>query len=350
MIYILMVLISLMFAYLYELKKKRYFAIFSVVPVVIVSGFRYDVGTDYMFRYLPDFKYMLEGGEVSNLEWGFKIIVQIIQLFTTNFQVLLVCCAVLIYGLIYYNIYKYSNHIYLSILIFYIGIFFFDSLNVMRQYMAVTLLVCAYMNLLQDKIKKYFLYMLLAMIFHTMSIVFVIVFIPYVLRKNIKKLAILLVIPLAVMPVCKQLLQILLVNTKYHVYFTEGFEQFVTGDLQIVMLGLNAIILIVYMYIISQRKELLKNKEIVMYLFMQIVSTYICVYTGVLYIVFRFIYLFSVFQIWSIPLMLDNVESEKKRKLLTCIIMGAYIIAFSYLVLLNNTNEVLPYQIRLYVN
>ena len=56
-IYITMLGVSILFSYIstkYDKILKNIFRILSVIPFIIVSGFRYKVGTDYLFRYVPD--------------------------------------------------------------------------------------------------------------------------------------------------------------------------------------------------------------------------------------------------------------------------------------------------------
>lgn len=345
-----MVIVSLLFVYLYKQKKSRYWAILSIFPPTIVAGFRYDVGTDYMFRYLPDFIYMKEGAHgISNLEPGMEVIIRTVLIFTNNFQVLLLLCALIIYGLIYYNIIKYSKQIYLSIIIFYIGMFYFDSLNIMRQYMAVAFLICAFMSLQNNQNKRWVLYIGIATMFHYMSIVFVITIIPKFLKYSIKYIGIALGLLILLTPFIKPISQILLKGTKFGVYFESGFQQFTTGDLQLIMLIVNLVILAVYVYIVRGNKKLLESSEMMMYLIMQIGATYICMFTGIMYVVFRFVYLFSIFQIWGVPLFLEKVEDDKWKRYLMIVCIGIYVVSFIYLVLLCNNNEVLPYQFRLVV-
>ncbi len=60
-----MIIISLVFAILANKTKSKIrkiiYYIGICIPFIIVSGIRYDVGTDYMFRYVPNYISISEG-------------------------------------------------------------------------------------------------------------------------------------------------------------------------------------------------------------------------------------------------------------------------------------------------
>jgi len=72
-IYILMLLISLLFSFVAKktenTKSRKILAVTSAIPFAIVSAIRYDVGTDYLYRYASNFNVLLKGRDISNLEY-----------------------------------------------------------------------------------------------------------------------------------------------------------------------------------------------------------------------------------------------------------------------------------------
>ena len=75
MIYIIMIAIAIYFSYLYSKettkKKKWMYYLFIALPLIIVAAIRYDVGTDYLYRYVHDFEQMKQGIKIQNLEFLF---------------------------------------------------------------------------------------------------------------------------------------------------------------------------------------------------------------------------------------------------------------------------------------
>ena len=63
-------------------KVKTTLLVLAIVPMFLVSAFRYNVGTDYDKRYAYDYYQLAKGHDVDNLEIGFKTIDYICLLFT----------------------------------------------------------------------------------------------------------------------------------------------------------------------------------------------------------------------------------------------------------------------------
>lgn len=81
-IYIIMLALSILFAYVstkVETRKEKIISItLSILPFILVSGIRYDVGTDYLYRYLPNYLIFVHGGFISSLEKPRYVIIFII--------------------------------------------------------------------------------------------------------------------------------------------------------------------------------------------------------------------------------------------------------------------------------
>lgn len=118
-IYLIMLLISLFFAHLYTKHTKKIYAFLSMLPFLLISGLRYGIGTDYFYRYAPDFNIIVNGGEVKNLELGFKLLYKLIGFFTNDYAVLFIITSMLVIIPIFYTIFKFSKKPVLSILLFF---------------------------------------------------------------------------------------------------------------------------------------------------------------------------------------------------------------------------------------
>ncbi len=157
-IYMLMITISLMFSLILKKihSKKLYimFAILSAIPFVIVSGFRYDVGTDYLFRYVNDFFVLRNGENINNLEIGF-LVLQKICILLNNYQVIFIITSLITTTFIFYTIYRDSKNVQLSIVLYFIGAFFFQSLNMVRQYVSISIILFSYKFLINKNWLKW---------------------------------------------------------------------------------------------------------------------------------------------------------------------------------------------------
>ena len=102
--YILMLIFSismLLIAQKFENKKviKIIAYILSGLSFFIISAIRYDVGTDYLLRYAPDYIKMGQGINITNLEIGYKVIVWICLLITKDYAIIFVITSAIIIGL-----------------------------------------------------------------------------------------------------------------------------------------------------------------------------------------------------------------------------------------------------------
>ena len=128
--------------------KKRWIkiicCIMAIMPFFIVSAFRYDLGTDYTRRYVFDYNRTLQGIDVPNLEILFKSNYEVLY-YIYRRTIFNVCHNICNYCWIYSRTsFKKSQDKILSVCIFLLGGFFFDSLNIMRQYMAMSLVFFGY--------------------------------------------------------------------------------------------------------------------------------------------------------------------------------------------------------------
>lgn len=341
--------ISIWMAGLYGKKQEKKYLVLAVLPIILLSGFRFDVGTDYMFRYYPDFKSIQAGKIPYNLEIGYLAIVKICMMFSNNFQVIVLTTSVFIYGLLMLQMFKYSSSIELSLLVFILGGFYFDSLNIVRQYMAIMLLIFCMYEIVKGRLKSSVLYLILATLLHNSALIFVIIYIPCILKYSYKNIFKVLALGLVSVTLFKPIMEVLASGTRFIVYFKGELSYYTQGDLQTILCVKNIFILSVYIYIIYKNKHLLDDKLVLMYTYCQSVAVILNIFTGFMFIAFRFTYMFSVFQVFSVPYMLKMLDNGK-RKCVTRIVLITYLICLCYLVFVAEANEVIPYQMKLYVN
>ena len=368
-IYIIMLIFSILFMYVSTKAKKKWQKcccyIMTFLPFFLVSALRYDLGTDYLRRYNFDYHRIENGIDVKNMEIGFKTIIRICLLFSQESTALFIVTSAITVGLIMYTIITKSKYPILSILIFFLGGFFFDSLNIVRQYLAVSLIVVAYPFLL-DK-KKYFLYaifVILAGLMHSTA------FIMLALMLLDKKMladwkwvipvtAIILILNENLMQIVKLCVQ----NTRFNVYLTGKFAKGDVSELYII----ENVLVYIFMYYIYRKNKALDNvkKEDILFLNVQAVSL-IMMALGACHMLFiRIALYFEVFQIISVPYYISVIPSKKiiedlkqrikgkvnlqklqknlKNYVIFTFVLG-FAVVFTRTNIMKNTNQVLPYK------
>lgn len=148
-------------------KELRLFYVLISIVLVIVSGCRYGLESDYWWYY------RIFNGQGKHVEFGFTLLINIVRIFTKNFNVFCIIIAILSLGtkLRIFSRYKYS---FAAAFIFYLRFFVLLELNTVRQGLAAAFLIIALMYLLKDNNKMYTIMVLIATTFHVSSICFLV--------------------------------------------------------------------------------------------------------------------------------------------------------------------------------
>lgn len=373
-IYIITFLITILLVWLAENKAKSrknkiILLILAVVPMFFISAIRYNVGTDYEKRYVADYYTLLEGKNVGNLEIGFKAIDYLCLFFTKEPYLLFVITSLIILAIIFEVIYKKSSNRILSIIVFFLGGYFFATLNIIRQYISVAFILLGYQFLMSENKKKayigFVICAILAFFMHSSSIIcFIIILLT---KKNIMDARWVIPLSILILILNKNIMVILtpiIKNTRFNVYLT---GKFTTGELSILQIVENLIIYLAmyfsYYFEKKQGKEL--DKQGITLLNIQGLALLLTV-SGVIHTLFiRMAIYFVAFQIISIPYFFSilqfntitdkinkklkkNLKKNLKTKTVEIIIYSGIVLGFSamfiYTNILNNDNEVLPYK------
>lgn len=168
---------------------KKTFLITAFCIMVLIAGFRsQNVGADTP-SYLAIFDFLQNNsiGEAkavfTTIETGYLVFVKCLTFFTNSKQVFLIVQAIVIYFSIGRFILRYSDDAYIATLFFY-ALSFTTTMNIMRQWIALSILLFTFEFL--DK-KKYFnviCLLMLAITFHKSAIVFGAVIVAYTLKEK----------------------------------------------------------------------------------------------------------------------------------------------------------------------
>jgi len=358
-VYILMVLLSMLFCYFYERSdtklKKRIFSILSFLPFFIVSGFRYGVGTDYLFRYAPDYLIIYEGGDVPNLEFIVKLIIRICTSFTRDYTIFFLITSFIINALVFWGIYRYSKKPILSILIYFINSTFFLSLNLVRQYISSSFLFLAFLIYMFDNKNKKVLInsmilIVIACFFHTAAVLFI----PIIFLNNKKNSnLILIVFSIIILIFGDSIVNYLLTLftnlkfanfQKYSIYVNYG------GNLPLSSLIVELAIYIYFSYIYSKLDKSNKNtlKTANLFINIQWFVLLFIVSCSINELFIRLSSTLTIFQIISLPYFYNLSLNDKKlgfifKKAFILIIL-LFVSRLIYSVPIKGSIGVLPYK------
>ena len=116
--------------------------VIAILPMSLISGLRYGLGTDYFYTYFPGF-YATLVGNYPYSEHLFNYLIKSITLFTNNPQWLFIITSFIFNIFIILSIKNISKKWVISSIIYIFGNIFFISLNNVRQSCALAISIYA---------------------------------------------------------------------------------------------------------------------------------------------------------------------------------------------------------------
>lgn len=357
-VYLLMLGISLIFAFL-SIKKgrkqKMIFQMLSSLPFIVVSAIRYGVGTDYLFRYVPDYLIIYEGANVPNLELVIKLIMKFCCIFTNDYCLFFIITSIIINSLVFFSIYKYSRKPIISIFIYLINSSFFLSMNLVRQYISSSLFIISFFLSFDNKKKiKTWICMILACFFHTSAVFFI----PIIwIRKKKMNDVLLVVLSVITIFLGRPILQFILNLfsyldienlSKYSVYVSQK------GNLPFSSLFVEVAVYLYFCYIFSKNiAKIDEKKKAIAYINIQWFVVLFTVACSINELFIRVSSMLTLFQVFSIPYFYyigknsytkDDGNKYKINEFLFLAIITIMIIRIIYSIIIKGSANVLPYK------
>ena len=364
-----MLIITIFFAYFAVKNKKNKkvyfgFSFLASMPFVIVSAIRYDVGNDFLNRYSQAFTHIANGGYVSTYEYGFYLLNKACTLITHNPQIIFIVTTLIINLIIFYLIFKYSDNPILSILIYFFGAFFFESMNGVRQYVAMSLLLLAFPLVKKNKfiltailcIIAYFIHNISALVSLTYFILFIYnkIYPKSILIKKSNNIILVFLVIIIIIIFHSYIYNGIIfllsqISDKYYAYVGSRYDY---SDLQKIPLIVN---LIVYYYIYFAKRELWKENKMIdekyseeyysdYFIIFQTIATIFVAMTSINILFLRISYLFSIFQIFSIPYYYEKYYKKHKNNPIIYLTLIMIILAFVWINIINEVEKAIPYQ------
>ncbi len=171
---------------------KKIFIIITFILLFCVSGFRdKNIGVDTL-QYYNAFKKIslldISKFNVVRYEYGFTFLCWILSKISNKPQILLIVTSFFVNYSILKFIYKYSNNVFVSILIYILLNFYFSYMNIMRQAIAISIVLFGYDFIIKNKNIKFILTCLFASLFHESALLAILLLIPNYFRFNKKML------------------------------------------------------------------------------------------------------------------------------------------------------------------
>ena len=185
--YLLLVIVSIQGFFCLK-RKNKIFLFITFLELFFISGFRnWNIGNDTK-HYIDVFVAISSNLDLStHMERGYLLFNKVLSLFTENPQSILIVTSFCILSIIFYFIYRYSKFVFLSA-IFFLILQFSTVLTMIRQEMALIIVLLGFSFVVKRQFIKFLLCCILAATFHTSAIIAIVWYFIYPLNLKIKNI------------------------------------------------------------------------------------------------------------------------------------------------------------------
>lgn len=336
---LLSVIIAIIIKKGYGFEKRKTLKMFiAILPLTLISAFRYDVGWDYVGIYAKGYYLVGQYGLDWFTEEGFRFLIKILYSITDNYIILIVIMSVLtaIFFSKCYSVYGNENKCYIYIILYVLTRYYFCSLNIIRQALAMLIILYALHYLVEKKYFKYIIFVLLATSFHRLSIIYLIL--GFILQRNLKKKKDLLLAAICV-PLLLVSVYMFLSESKYMNYFDSMFG----NDSTLIYSELLICISILIPSVLNYKKIKEQNKMFVIFLNMELIVLILCLASFALPTADRIIWYISMQNIFLIPMILESFSKKENKVVFGIIIYASLSLVFFNQTILEDSYAILPY-------
>ena len=181
MIYLMVFIILLFFALIYDFGTEKYGKeisyYFILIGLICLSGFRYKVGGD-TFMYMEEFPNLPDLSGLANYETGVNkrqplwvLFAAISKSISQEFYILQFFHAIIVNTLIFRFIKENTKYVFTSILLYYIGYYCYFNFEILRESIAISIFLFSIKYLLNKKWVVYFSLSFIAFLFHFSAVI-----------------------------------------------------------------------------------------------------------------------------------------------------------------------------------
>ena len=329
------------------------FFILSALSVYLVMALRYDVGTDYLYTYVPRF-YLYQNPETQDTPWEplFKLLYLCLVKISDDPQIVFVVTSALIVIPLWISVKELSPMPWLSVVLFVFSRHFFMSLNIVRQCVALSFVMCAMLFVEKKHFLEYALFVIVATLIHYSAIIFL----PLYFIKNIKIKPIHSILFVGIGSIISKYLinlaEIIITKTNnittYANYYGTKYESVERYDKWMIF----SIILVYAIMLITVEKKPIGDNEVVLrFLFnLQTISMWFGFNLFLVPSGERISWSFDLPIVILIPLLINRITNKSIKILLivSIVLLFGFIMYLRIFVL--NDHEVYPYHIYSFRN
>ena len=317
----------------------RIFEILAILPLVLIAGLRVNVGTDYISY---ETAYRQPDLWSSHFNEGFMALIYALRVISANPRLFFLATSAVVYGLYVHVALEESEIPAFTVLFFVISEDYFVSMNVISQFVAISVIWLATAALRKNKWKHSLFWCLLAATVHRSALFFLGLLFLYKLPLSIKKIS-LLIMTLCIVAILerKHLVAFLTEYSSYGDYFSSKYA----GSQLSVALPMLLIYVVIFFVVMLLADQKILDEKPRCRIFM--ISVLLCIAVMILsYFLtgntYRLTYCLTGIIGIYFPSALKEMKTDKNRYIVGAAVIVLFTIWTTMLITHNNQN-VLPY-------
>lgn len=352
-IYFSLMLFSLFTAIIFRIHlrdKKKIYILLNLFPMMSIACLRSNtVGTD-LSMYIDIYSHTVENFDyfvnVLNLELGYMILAYIVNYFTFGSQTtFLIIIAIITYGLILYSFKNVSKNIVVSLLIFQGMGMYCTTFNLMKQYVAVSIVSVCYVLLLKNKFYFSIALCIVGSFFHRSCSVFLLFIFLYLLLKNYTRYYLFMaIVAVGSIIFISEYQTFISFIPKYNAAYVDSFYGSSRTISASVFLGVFAIVYLIFDNVKTKYEGLDFDKVKAFNNILIFVYGLVWILSYRIFIIHRLAPYFEIMLCFAIPY---AIEKQKRYKLVSYSGLIIALVCYYYIFLSKNLGNVVPYVTRI---
>lgn len=274
---------------------------------------------------------------VNRLEPFYILLNIIISFFTKSYTLFLGIIAIIIYGLILIRIPLYSKIPWLTCFLFVAFGFFNFSINILRQSIAISILIFSYKFIVNRSFWKFILIVNIAILFHYTAIVFIPTYFLYKLPVNVKTFLILLIGSFIISNILlPKIMTIIISSNEYYQQHLAGNNSKGYGMLGMLLASsVGALILI-------PKKKIDKYSHL--WMIMLFLATSVQLFSLKISILVRVVYYWQISMFFIFPAIINTIFNTHIKQVVTIFIILISMLYYAlYAINTGDINGTVPY-------
>lgn len=324
-------------SYMFEIKSREreiisrinYFIIFVIC--FIISAFRdISIGRD-THAYMQFFHKVDNYGIDKNAyyEKGYQYFNLLISYFTSNKQAILIVSSFVVLLTIFYFCYKRSNYKFLSIYLLFSLMFYYNSMNILRQYIAISIVIVAYKFVKERKFLKYLTTIILASSFHQSALFCLIMYFIPLFKLNKKNITCMIGVSIAAFlgfSLIFDFISIIFPSYKAYetIYEGKSLATFLEIIFYVILLITNISIIFFNRNKSNNNKNHNDNVILTYFMLIGVLVTFLSLKINLINRIAEF---FLIFSIVGVPNVISSIRNKKNKLIVLIFVIG---ITFTY--------------------